>query len=59
MPDKCRKKTVSPSALYSLFENDAMNTAFSEPNTVHTFRCELLREYLDQATSGLIVTFFI
>ena len=30
-----------------------MNAAFSDPRTVHTFRCELLQEHLDQDTSGL------
>jgi hypothetical protein len=30
-----------------------MNVAFSEPNTVRAFRCELLREHLGQDTSGM------
>jgi cardiolipin synthase len=38
---------------FSLFGNSEMNVAFSEPNTVRTFRCELLREHLDQDTSGI------
>lgn len=38
---------------FSLFGNSEMNVAFSEPNTVRAFRCELLREHLDQDTSGI------
>jgi cardiolipin synthase len=30
-----------------------MNAAFSEPNTVRAFRCEPLRERLDQNTFGM------
>jgi cardiolipin synthase len=33
---------------FSLFGNGEINAAFSEPNTVRAFRCELLREHLDQ-----------
>jgi cardiolipin synthase len=36
-----------------LFGNSEMNAAFSEPNTVRSFRCELLREHLDQDTFGM------
>lgn len=36
---------------FSLFGNSEMNAAFSEPNTVRAFRCELLHEHLDQDTS--------
>ncbi|MGJ5817382.1 phospholipase D-like domain-containing protein [Paludibaculum fermentans] len=35
---------------FSLFGNGEMNAAFSEPNTVRAFRCELFREHLDQDT---------
>jgi cardiolipin synthase A/B len=38
---------------FSLFGNGEINAAFSEPNTVRAFRCELLREHLDQDTVGL------
>ncbi|MGC4049892.1 MAG: phosphatidylserine/phosphatidylglycerophosphate/cardiolipin synthase family protein [Paludibaculum sp.] len=38
---------------FSLFGNGEINAAFSEPDTVRAFRCELLREHLDQDTSGL------
>ena len=38
---------------FSLFGNGEMNVAFSEPNTVRAFRCELLREHLGQDTSGM------
>lgn len=38
---------------FSLFGNSEMNVAFSEPNTVRAFRCELLREHLDRDTSGI------
>jgi cardiolipin synthase A/B len=38
---------------FSLFENGEMNVAFSEPNTVRAFRCELFREHLGQDTSGM------
>jgi cardiolipin synthase len=38
---------------FSLFGNSEMNAAFSEPNTVRSFRCELLREHLDQDTFGM------
>jgi hypothetical protein len=38
---------------FSLFGNGEMNAAFSEPNTVRAFRCELLREHLDQDTFGM------
>jgi len=38
---------------FSLFGNGEMNAAFSEPNTVRAFRCELLREHLDEDTSGM------
>ena len=38
---------------FSLFGNSEMNVAFSEPNIVRAFRCELLREHLDQDTSGI------
>ena len=38
---------------FSLFGNGEMNVAFSEPNTVRAFRCELLREHLDQDTFGI------
>jgi phosphatidylserine/phosphatidylglycerophosphate/cardiolipin synthase-like enzyme len=38
---------------FSLFGNSEMNVAFSEPDTVRSFRCELLREHLDQDTSGI------
>jgi cardiolipin synthase A/B len=38
---------------FSLFGNGEMNVAFSEPDTVRAFRCELLREHLDQDTSGI------
>jgi len=37
---------------FSLFGNGEMNAAFSECNTVRAFRCELLREHLDQDTDG-------
>jgi phosphatidylserine/phosphatidylglycerophosphate/cardiolipin synthase-like enzyme len=37
---------------FSLFGNGEMNAAFTEPNTVRAFRCELLREHLDQDTTG-------
>jgi hypothetical protein len=30
-----------------------MNVAFSEASTVRSFRCQLLREHLDQDTSGM------
>lgn len=38
---------------FSLFGNGEINAAFAEPNTVRAFRCELLREHLDEDTSGL------
>jgi phosphatidylserine/phosphatidylglycerophosphate/cardiolipin synthase-like enzyme len=38
---------------FSLFGNGEINVAFSEPNAVRAFRCELLREHLDQDTFGL------
>jgi phosphatidylserine/phosphatidylglycerophosphate/cardiolipin synthase-like enzyme len=38
---------------FSLFGNGEMNAAFSDPRTVHTFRCELLQEHLDQDTSAM------
>jgi cardiolipin synthase len=38
---------------FSLYGNGEMNAAFSEPNTVRAFRCELLREHLDQDKSGM------
>jgi cardiolipin synthase A/B len=38
---------------FSLFGNSEMNVAFSEPSTVRSFRCELLREHLDRDTSGM------
>ncbi len=38
---------------FSLFGNGEMNAAFSEPDTVRAFRCELFREHLDQDTIGL------
>jgi cardiolipin synthase A/B len=38
---------------FSLFGNSEMNVAFSDSNTVRAFRCELLREHLDQDTSGI------
>jgi phosphatidylserine/phosphatidylglycerophosphate/cardiolipin synthase-like enzyme len=38
---------------FSLFGNGEMNAAFSDPNTVHSFRCELLREHLDEDTFGM------
>lgn len=38
---------------FSLFGNSEMNVAFSEPDTVRSFRCELLREHLDRDTSGM------
>jgi cardiolipin synthase A/B len=38
---------------FSLFGNGEMNAAFSEPSTVRAFRCELLREHLNQDTSGM------
>jgi phosphatidylserine/phosphatidylglycerophosphate/cardiolipin synthase-like enzyme len=38
---------------FSLFGNSEMNVAFSDPNTVRAFRCELLREHLDLDTSAI------
>lgn len=38
---------------FSLLGNGEMNAAFSEPNTVRAFPCELLREHLDQDTFGM------
>lgn len=38
---------------FSFFGNSEMNAAFSEPNTIRAFRCELLREDLGRDTSGL------
>jgi phosphatidylserine/phosphatidylglycerophosphate/cardiolipin synthase-like enzyme len=38
---------------FSLFGNGEMNVAFSDPDTVRAFRCELLREHLDQDTLGM------
>ncbi len=38
---------------FSLFGNNEMNVAFSAPNTVRAFRCELFREHLDEDTSGI------
>jgi cardiolipin synthase A/B len=38
---------------FSLFGNGEMNVAFSDPDTVRAFRCELLREHLDQDTFGM------
>ncbi len=38
---------------FSLFGNGEMNVAFSEPDTIHAFRCQLFREHLDQDTSGM------
>ena len=38
---------------FSLFGNGEMNVAFSEPDTVRAFRCELLREHLGQDTCGM------
>jgi cardiolipin synthase len=38
---------------FSLFGNCEMNAAFSDPTTVHSFRCELLHEHLDEDTSGM------
>jgi cardiolipin synthase len=38
---------------FSLFGNAEINAAFSEPDTVRAFRCELFREHLDEDTSGL------
>ena len=38
---------------FSLFGNSEMNVAFSEPNTIRAFRCELFREHLDQDTFGI------
>ena len=38
---------------FSLFGNGEMNVAFSDHNTVRAFRCELLREHLDQDTRGI------
>ena len=38
---------------FSLFGNGEMNAAFWSPNTVHTFRCELFQEHLDQDTSHM------
>jgi hypothetical protein len=38
---------------FSLFGNGETNAAFSEPNIVRAFRCELLREHLDQDTLSL------
>jgi cardiolipin synthase A/B len=38
---------------YSLFGNSEMNVAFSDPDTVHALRCELLHEHLGHDTSGL------
>jgi cardiolipin synthase A/B len=38
---------------FSLFGNGEMNAAFSEPNVVRAFRCELFREHLDQDTSSM------
>jgi cardiolipin synthase A/B len=38
---------------FSLFGNCEMNAAFSEPDTVRAFRCELFREHLDHDTSGM------
>jgi phosphatidylserine/phosphatidylglycerophosphate/cardiolipin synthase-like enzyme len=38
---------------FSLFGNSEINVAFSEPDTVRNFRCELFREDLDQDTLGL------
>ena len=38
---------------FSLFGNGEMKVAFSDPNTVRAFRCELLREHLDLDTSAI------
>jgi phosphatidylserine/phosphatidylglycerophosphate/cardiolipin synthase-like enzyme len=38
---------------FSLFGNAEINAAFSEPDGVRAFRCELFREHLDQDVSGL------
>ena len=38
---------------FSLFGNGEINVAFSDPYTVRAFRCELLREHLDQDTFGM------
>jgi len=38
---------------FSLFGNSELNVAFTEPDTVRAFRCELLQEHLGQDTSGL------
>ena len=38
---------------FSFFGNGEMNVAFSEANIVRAFRCELLREHLNQDTFGL------
>jgi cardiolipin synthase len=38
---------------FSLFGNGEVNAAFSEPDTVRAFRCELFREHLDQDTFNL------
>jgi cardiolipin synthase A/B len=38
---------------FSLFGNGEINAAFSDATTVRNFRCELLREHLNQDTSGL------
>jgi cardiolipin synthase len=38
---------------FSLFGNSEMNAAFSDPRSVHDFRCALLQEHLDQDTSEM------
>ena len=38
---------------FSLFGNSEINVAFSDPTTVRSFRCELLREHLDRDTSDM------
>lgn len=40
---------------FSLFGNAEINAAFSEPDAVRDFRCQLFREHLDQDVRGLDV----